>query len=702
MSSSSFTVRIDLPGKAGNTVEMPSWLSPEMRRALLARGVRKPWSHQVAAWQSIRDGKHLVLATPTASGKSLSWAVPVLEALRANREQRALLLFPTKALTADQIAGLGPVAKALDVHIALADGEHDIAPLLAGPQHRWPQIIATNPVMLSHHLYSIKPGGDWSEWLSSLRYLVIDELHLVTGVSGVDVAWTVRRALRHVHGTVQAVGASATLTDPAGHLSAVTSVQGDVEVITKSGAPVPTRHIVAIDGGDEACAAVVSRLVRSSRQVIAYVASRPRAEEVASRLVATLGPEAVAVHHAGVSHKERAAIEHGTRNGTIPVVVATTTLVAGVDVPADAVVAFDLPTSQANLQQLAGRAGRRGRDALIVLSRAANAALSEALHDPAILRELFTGPIRVACNPYTSLMREHLLRAAWEKPLSKQELVLQPLPVQVEIQRLLADGVLIDTPEGIVPDKMPTVPEKHRQSSRERKLCTATGVLGCVSTNDAVMRYTPGAVVPWRNGRRLEVLGHVGTTILVRETKKPLAEVVASPRLIPVGDATSVASRRVAAVIGDALMIISATRLRCTDGTHRALPKPYESRQRTRALQLQTHDMVDEGLVHALLIAAEEVGIPSLHVAHRITRRAILLWDRPGGDGSVDLIAGRLDEFIIEAEHKVTRCTCRRNGCLACTLLVSCSRDGSRTLAAESLRLLVSPLHAAATRSSAG
>jgi len=699
MNSSSFTVRIDLPGKTGKKSEMPSWMSPDMRNALLARGVRTPWSHQVAAWQSVRDGKHLVLATPTASGKSLSWAVPVLEALRANPDQRALLLFPTKALAADQLAGLGPIAKALDVRITLADSEHNISPLLAGPQRRWPQIIATNPVMLSYHLYSTTAGADWREWLSGVRYLVIDELHLVTGVNGVDVSWTVRRALRHVHGTIQAIGASATLTDPAGHLSAVTGVQGDIDVITESGAPVPTRHIVTIDGGDEACTAVVSRLVSSSRQVIAYVASRPRAEEVASRLVAILGPAAVAVHHAGVSHVERAAIEHGTRNSTIPVVVATTTLVAGVDVPADAVVAFDLPTSQANLQQLAGRAGRRGRDALIVLSRTANAALSEVLHDPAILHELFTGPIRVACYPYTPLMREHLLRAAWEKPLSKQETVLQPLPVQVEVQRLLADGMLVDTPEGIVPRTMPSVPEKNRRINRERVLCTETGVLGRVSTGDAVMRYTPGAVVPWRNGRRLEILSHTGSTILVRETTEPLAEVVASPRLIRASDAIPVASRRVSAVIGDAVMLISATRLRYPDGTHRALPKPYESRQHTRALQINTHDMVDEGLVHAMLIAAEEVGIPSIHIAHRITRRAILLWDRPGGDGSVDLITGRLDDFIIEAEHKVTRCTCRRNGCLACTLLVACSRDGSRTLAAESLKLLVSPLHAAARRS---
>ncbi len=202
-----------VPSRAGSTVDWPSWVPADLRTALRARGVDRPWSHQASAADLAHAGRHVVVSTGTASGKSLAYHLPVLTALAADPRATALYFAPTKALAADQLRALSEIAPA-DVRASVYDGD------TPWEEREWvrtySRFVLTNPDMV--HRGVLPRHAKWSTFLRRLRFVVIDECHTYRGVFGSHVAHVIRR-LRRIcarYGSSPVfVLASATVGDPA-------------------------------------------------------------------------------------------------------------------------------------------------------------------------------------------------------------------------------------------------------------------------------------------------------------------------------------------------------------------------------------------------------------------------------------------------------------------------------------------------------
>ena len=222
-----------VPSRVGSTVDWPLWVPADLRAALRARGVERPWSHQAAAADLARAGRHVVVSTGTASGKSLAYHLPVLTALAADPRATALYFAPTKALAADQLRALSEIAPA-DVRASVYDGD------TPWEEREWvrtyARFVLTNPDMV--HRGVLPRHANWSTFLRRLRFVVIDECHTYRGVFGSHVAHVIRR-LRRVcarYGSSPIfLLASATVGDPAGTASRLTGL--DVTAVTDDGSP---------------------------------------------------------------------------------------------------------------------------------------------------------------------------------------------------------------------------------------------------------------------------------------------------------------------------------------------------------------------------------------------------------------------------------------------------------------------------------
>ena len=380
-----------LPPRVARTAPWPAWAAPDVVAAFTARGVREPWAHQVEAARAAHEGQHVVLATGTASGKSLAYQLPALSAVRAARGERGrrgatvLYLAPTKALAQDQLSGLG--ALGLDVRVTTHDGDS------SREQRDWArdhaEYVLTNPDMLHR---SLLPGHQrWARFLGSLSYVVVDECHHYRGVFGAHVSHVLRR-LRRVCASYGAsptfVLASATVAEPevAAHrltgleVRAVTddaSPRGQVALALweppfttyggENGAPV--RRAASSETAD-----LLADLVAEDVRTLAFVRSRRGAEQVAMTAAALLAevdpslPGRVASYRGGYLPEERRAIEGALRRGELTGLAATNALELGIDISGlDAVLMAGFPGTRAALWQQLGRAGRGGQDALGVL-----------------------------------------------------------------------------------------------------------------------------------------------------------------------------------------------------------------------------------------------------------------------------------------------------------------------------------------------
>ncbi|WP_369853778.1 DEAD/DEAH box helicase [Angustibacter sp. Root456] len=456
-----------LAARAGRRSAWPAWADAEVVEALRGQGIEQPWEHQARAADLVHAGEHVVLATGTASGKSLAYLLPALTAVRRERgtglgarRPTALYLAPTKALAADQLARVESL-RLPGVRAATYDG--DTAP----DERRWirdhASFVLTNPDLLHH---SLLPGHErWARFLRGLEVVVIDECHHYRGVFGAHVAAVVRR-LRRIAARYGAsptfVLASATVSAPAEHAGRLTgltvtpvtddaSPRGQLDVVlweppllpgggehdapTRRGAAAETADLLA----DLACAGVRS---------LAFVRSRRGAEHVAAtarRLLAEVDPDLaprVAAYRGGYLPEERRALERRLRNGDLLAVAATNALELGVDVTGlDAVLLAGWPGRRSSLWQQAGRAGREGQDAVAVLV-AADDPLDTYLvtHPEAVFGSAVEATVLDEHNPY--VLGPHLAAAAAELPLTDDDLTLFGEPTRELLDVLVARGVL--------------------------------------------------------------------------------------------------------------------------------------------------------------------------------------------------------------------------------------------------------------------
>ncbi|MEU1817221.1 DEAD/DEAH box helicase [Streptomyces roseifaciens] len=458
-----------LPPRPGRHAPWPEKIRPEVAEAIRMAGIERPWAHQALTAEHALRGESVVVATGTASGKSLAYLAPVLSALLDGSEApngrgaTALYLAPTKALAADQRRAVKALAEPLGkgVRPAVYDGDTPVE------EREWVRQYAnyalTNPDMLHRSILPAHPK--WSSFLRALRYVVIDECHTYRGVFGSHVAQVLRR-LRRVCARYGAdpvfLLASATSSDPATAAGRLTGVP--VVEITEDASPrgelvfalweppltelhgergAPVRRTATAESAE-----LLTDLVVQGVRTVAFVRSRRGAELIAliaqERLAAVDPslPGRVAAYRGGYLPEERRSIERALHSGELLGLSATTALELGVDVAGlDAVLLTGYPGTRASLWQQAGRAGRTGRGALAVLVARDDPLDTYLVHHPeALFRQPVESTVLDPDNPY--VLAPHLCAAAAELPLAEADLSLfgpetPGLLAQLEARKLL-------------------------------------------------------------------------------------------------------------------------------------------------------------------------------------------------------------------------------------------------------------------------
>jgi DEAD/DEAH box helicase domain-containing protein len=414
-------------------------IPPPIRAALSTRGVQGLFTHQADAVDRIRAGEDVVVVTGTASGKSLCYLLPILEAIGEDPLATALALYPTKALAQDQLRGIEELRAAggLDFLAGAYDG--DTPPELRRRLRDSANLILTNPDML--HAGILPNHARFARFLSHLRYVVLDEVHAYRGVFGSHVANVIRRLRRLCahHGAAPVfVASSATIANPAEHASRVTGTE--MVPVTADGSPRGPRTLVVLNppplapseggaaGGDRRSALseaidLFTTLVREGVQTIAFTRTRLMAELLhrgaRDRLsgISRRLAERVCAYRGGYLPEERRAIERGLASREILGVASTNALELGIDIGSlDAAILLGYPGTVASFWQQAGRAGR-GLDSSLVILISRNTPVDQFIAaDPEWL--FARGPERAVTdpdNPHVTV--GHLRCAAHEMPL---------------------------------------------------------------------------------------------------------------------------------------------------------------------------------------------------------------------------------------------------------------------------------------------
>jgi DEAD/DEAH box helicase domain-containing protein len=434
-----------LPARAGQPAAWPAWVPGQLADAFGRTGVRQPWAHQAAAAEHARSGRSVIIATGTASGKSLGYLLPALSGVLAGGT--ALYLAPTRALAADQLRLVQSLAIP-GVRAAVIDGDTPAADRSWARAHA--TYLLTTPDMLHHTL--LPRHARWDGFLRRLRYVVVDECHGYRGVFGSHVAHVLRRLRRvaaHHHdggaGGPVFVLASATISEPARCARLLTGLEA--AAVTADAAPrgpltfglweppltalrgeagAPVRRTVTAEAAE-----MLADLVIDDVPALAFVRSRRGAEAVALAArrclteagAAGLAPR-VAAYRSGYLPEDRRALEQALQAGEITGLATTTALELGVNIAGlDAVLIAGWPGTRAALWQQAGRAGRDGRAAVAVLIARDDPLDTYLVHHPeALLHRPVEATVLDPENPY--VLAPHLCAAAAELPLTDRDLDL--------------------------------------------------------------------------------------------------------------------------------------------------------------------------------------------------------------------------------------------------------------------------------------
>ncbi len=435
--SASLAARHVLPAQPAIYAPIPGWLDDRLVSALERRGIGALYSHQAEALEALRAGQDVAIVTPTASGKSLCYNLPVLQAIAEDSAARALYLFPTKALSQDQLAEFRDLAglAGMDLSAAVYDGDTP-APIRAVVREAG-QVVVTNPDMLSTAI--LPHHTKWFQLFEQVRYIVIDEAHTYRGIFGSHVANVLRRLLRicaHYGSTPRLVCCSATIGNP-GQL-AETLTGRPFRVIDRSGAPQGERHVVVLDpapldrrtgvrpGPHGLSYRAALTFLRAGRQTIVFGRARVAVELLLSSLREAMregrGPiERIRGYRSGYLPSERRAIESGLRSGEILGVVSTNALELGIDIGRlDVAILAGYPGTIAATWQQMGRAGRRGDPSVAILVAGAGALDRYVAMHPEYLFE--ASPEEARLDPENiHVLLAHLRAAAFELPFDPGE-----------------------------------------------------------------------------------------------------------------------------------------------------------------------------------------------------------------------------------------------------------------------------------------
>jgi DEAD/DEAH box helicase domain-containing protein len=412
------------PAREARVVAWPDEVDPRVREAV---GVEGLYAHQRVAWDAAARGEHVIVTTGTASGKTLAFNLPVLDALARTPKLRALYLYPTKALAQDQLRTLSSL-KIPRLKPAIYDGDTETE--RRWQMRKWSNLILSNPDML--HVGVLPHHDRWGDVLANLRYVVVDEAHVYRGVFGSHVGNVLRRLRRlaRIYGAdPQFLLASATIANPGELARSLLGV--DATVVGDDAAPRAERTIalwnpplVDAELGLRASALgeasrMMAELVSRDLRTLCFAKSRKSAELIHRFASERLGAEyagRLSPYRAGYTPTQRREIERRLAEGELLGVAATDALELGIDIGLlDAVISVGFPGTVASLRQQWGRAGRRGHG-LAVLVASEDALDQFFMREPeALLSRRVEAAILDHANP--RVLDGHVLSAAFEAPL---------------------------------------------------------------------------------------------------------------------------------------------------------------------------------------------------------------------------------------------------------------------------------------------
>lgn len=429
--------------RKGKYAGFPSWLGEEIIGKLERWGIKRLFSHQKEAIEAIRRGENVVIATGTASGKSLCYLIPTLFHLSQDKENTFLYLFPTKALAQDQLKKIWELE--MPCIVSTYDGDTPVSHRAYIRQNA--NLILSNPDML--HLSILPRHYDWARFFSHLKLVVVDEVHYYRGVLGshmANILRRLRRILSYYGSNPVFIFCSATISNPADHCKVLSGLE--VRAITEDTSPSPPKDFILWNppliaqgvrrsANMEAVESVIAT-VKGENRAIVFTKARRTAELIA-RYIKQNSDLRIACYRAGYTAKERRKIEEKLFKGELQVVVATSALELGIDIgKLDVCILVGYPGSIASTLQMAGRVGRQREGLVILIAR-------EDVLDQFILRHpgyLFRSSPEEAIvdpeNPY--ILKDHLGCACFELPLDEPSLTLFGERSPSLLQQLAQEG----------------------------------------------------------------------------------------------------------------------------------------------------------------------------------------------------------------------------------------------------------------------
>jgi len=422
--------------KSAQSVELPTQIDDKLKKALNTRGITSLYTHQYTAFETVMNKKNFVAVTPTASGKTLCYNLPVLQTIIDDNESRALYIFPTKALAQDQKSELNEIIKEMDVAINSYTYDGDTPANIRQKVRKAGHIVITNPDML--HSAILPHHTKWVSLFENLKYVVIDELHIYRGVFGSHVANVIRRLKRicQFYGSNPIfMCTSATIANPKELAERLTGT--DMTLVNNNGAPTGKKHFVFYNppivnkplnirrSATLEVRKLASEFLKNKIQTIVFARSRVRVEIILTYLQELvkneLGKKSIRGYRGGYLPMQRREIETGLRNGEIYGVVSTNALELGVDIgQLQVCIMTGYPGTIASAWQQAGRAGRRQGEAVIIMVASSSPLDQYMIQNPDYF--FTSNPETARINPDNLLILiDHIKCAAYELPFKAGE-----------------------------------------------------------------------------------------------------------------------------------------------------------------------------------------------------------------------------------------------------------------------------------------
>jgi len=433
---------------AKNRIDWPRVLEEALRQM----GIDALYRHQVSATDAVRRGENVIVSTPTASGKSLIYNLPVFEQIMRAPESTAMYLFPLKALAQDQLRAIQELAAMLPEELVPAAAIYDgdtTAYKRKKLRERPPNILITNPDML--HLSMLGFHSTWSDYFARLTHVILDEVHTYRGIFGSHMSWVLRRLKRicsYYGSRPQFILSSATVANP--DELARDLLGEEAAVICESGAPRAKRHFIFINPLDSAATAA-SQLIEASLKrglrTIVYTQSRKLTELVSIWTQQRLGKlsSKLTSYRAGYLPEERREIEAKLSDGSLLGVIATSALELGIDIgDLDICILVGYPGTVMTTWQRGGRVGRKQNESLIIMIGLEDSLDQHFMRNP---RDFFSREVEsTVLNPLNkTIVKRHLICAAAEQPIKTDEPFVQDGAVLQIINEMVDEASLLLT-----------------------------------------------------------------------------------------------------------------------------------------------------------------------------------------------------------------------------------------------------------------